>query len=71
MRVYLLYGDTYDDSWGSEISAFGVYSTLEKAEEAKEKVRKEYKMTGNYDPFDIIELNLDEYSSYYLGGYYE
>ena len=71
MRVYLLCGDTCNEPYGSEISAFGVYSTLEKAEQAKEKVKEEYEIYGDYDPFDIMELDLDEYCNYYLGGYYE
>lgn len=36
-KLYLVYADTYEELWGSEISAFGIFDSKEKAEEFCEK----------------------------------
>lgn len=41
--LYLVYGNTYADIYGEYVSTFGVFTTLEKAEEVKTNKEKEYK----------------------------
>ena len=61
MKVYVLTGDTYEGSWGSEISLFGVFSTKEKAEKLADEMQ-----------CDISVVNIDEIETpSYLGGYCE
>lgn len=40
MKLYVISADTYDDSWGCEISIFGVYNSLELAENAIKEMSK-------------------------------
>ena len=61
MKVYVLSGDTYCGSWGSEISLFGVFSNKEEAEKLADKMQ-----------CDISIVNIDEVEEpKYLGGYCE
>lgn len=84
MKLYLLYGDTYDDSYGSNICLFGVFDNMSDLNKAKEKIIKKYlKIKSNYyydqpydedflkDMFKIKTLNLNKTKDIYLGGYVE
>lgn len=66
MKLYIVSADTYGEWWGAQISFFGVYDSLEKAEKAIEELSKE----NNY-PFNINEVTLNETNEIYLGGYFE
>ena len=58
MKVYVLTGDTYVGSWGSEISLFGVFSTKDEAERLTDKIQ-----------CDISIVNIDQIEEpKYLGG---
>lgn len=63
MKVYVLTADTYYGGWGREISLIGVYNSLEKAEKAKGKLK--------YPLSEINEVDLNEDTNVYLGGYIE
>ena len=66
MKVYVVYADTYEDSYGCQISLFGVYDSFEKAEIRIKKLNKETDIL-----YGIEELTINEYKEIYLGGYYE
>ena len=66
MKVYLLTANTLSDEydgWGCEITLFGVYDSLEKAEKAKKK--------SKYPLPKINEAELNKKAGVYLGGYIE
>lgn len=66
MKVYILTGNTLSyeyNGWCCEITLFGVYDSLEKAEKAKAKLK--------YPLPKINEVELNETSGVYLGGYIE
>lgn len=65
-KVYLLSADTYEDCFGCEITAFGVFTTKRKAQDVKTKLEKQY----NYI-FHIDKVNLDELDDVYIGGFIE
>ena len=66
MKVYVIYADTYEDSWGCQISLFGVYDSYEKAEVKAKELSEE---TGLW--YQIEEFVMNECKEVYLGGYYE
>ena len=41
-KKYLVYGDTWFEGYGSTITVFGVFDTLEQAKEAKKEKEEEY-----------------------------
>lgn len=63
MKVYILTADTYYGGWGCQISLIGVYDSLEKAEKAKRELK--------YPLSEINEVDLNEDTDIYLGGYIE
>lgn len=63
MKVYILTADTYYGGWGREISLIGVYDSLEKAENAKG--------ISIFPLSEINEVDLNEDTNVYLGGYIE
>lgn len=65
MKLYVISADTYNDSWGSQISIFGVFDE-EHVYDALEELQKEY----NYY-FEVNEISLNERNETYLGGYFE
>lgn len=64
--LYVLTANTYEDSYGSEITLFGVFDTEEKAIERMEELKKEHKFV-----YMITKVMLNESTNMYLGGYYE
>lgn len=77
MTLYLVHGNTWFESYGYEEHAFGVFTSREKAEEAKivteKRLQEEKRMID--DPEDvelqILEIKSDELIDEYLGGYVE
>ena len=65
MKLYVISADTYEDSWGAQISIFGVYD-----EEHVHSALEELKKKHDYF-FKVDEINLNERSKTYLGGYFE
>ena len=65
MKLYVISADTYDCSWGSQISIFGVFNE-EHLDNALEELQQKY----NYR-FEVNELNLNQCTDIYLGGYFE
>lgn len=66
MRLYIVYADTYNAPYGSEMSIFGIFSDKEKAEQRKKSLDENYE----YDVW-IEETTLDENCEINLGGYIE
>lgn len=84
MKVYLVYGDTYFDGYGSEFHLFGVFDSREKAEEVKkckedEFYRREMKRKSGYRhienrdevEFEIKEMSVGKIDDIFVGGYVE
>lgn len=82
MTLYLVHGNTWFERYGYEEHVFGVFTSREKAEEAKivtEKRLQEEIEKNSYiyvkDPEDvelqILEIKSDELIDEYLGGYVE
>lgn len=65
MKLYVISADTHDDSWGSQISMFGVLDE-EHVYDALEELQQKY----NYN-FEVNKVNLNECTETYLGGYFE
>lgn len=65
MKLYDISADTHNDSYGSQISVFGVFDK-EHVYEALEELQKEY---GYY--FEVNEISLNKRNETYLGGYFE
>lgn len=64
MKVYILTADTYDESYGSSIELFGVFSTEEKARKQANKLK--------LDCYVISPMNIDKNEEpSYLGGHIE
>lgn len=66
MELYVVTADTYEDSYGAEITLFGVFDTEEKAIERMEELKKDNKFV-----YMITNVKLNESVEGYLGGYYE
>lgn len=84
MKVYLVYGDTYFDGYGSEFHLFGVFDSREKAEEVKKQEEDKfyrqvmkrkpcYRNIRNRDEvkFEIQEMRLGKIDDLFIGGYIE
>lgn len=65
MKLYVISADTHDDSWGVQISIFGVFGENHLIG-ALEELKQKY----NYN-FEVNEVNLNECTETYLGGYFE
>lgn len=65
MKLYVISANTYEGSWGAETNIFGVYDE-EHVQKALEELEEKY----NYF-FKVDEINLNESSKTYLGGYFE
>ena len=63
MKLYITTYDDYDDQWGASICSLGVFDSYDKAE-------KTLKNNG-IEVFQIDEVNLNEITNLYLGGYIE
>lgn len=66
MDLYVVTADTYTDSYGAEITLFGVFDTEEKAIECVEELKK-----NNTLAYMITRTQLNQNIEMYLGGYYE
>ena len=64
--VYVVTADTYEDSYGAEITLFGVFETEEKAIERVEELKKKNRFV-----YMITRTQLNKNIEGYLGGYYE
>lgn len=84
MKVYLVYGDTYFDGYGSEFHLFGAFDSREKAEEVKKQEEDEFfqqemkkkSCYRNIDSreevaFEIKEMQLNKICDLFVGGYVE
>ena len=83
MTLYLVHGNTWFEGYGYEERVFGVFTSREKAEEARivseNKICKEYEDYPDYLHIDIhehigleiLELKSDEFVDLELGGYIE
>ena len=81
-EVYVVYGNTYFYGYGEYINLFGVFDTLDAAEEAFDKTRQLYFEEELKDPhtyvekiedvdFQIKKVKLTEIIDELLGGYAE
>lgn len=81
-KIYLVYGNTYFEGYGAYIRTFGIFSSLELAEEVKKKKEDEYferEMMCKYPSiddrseieFNIEEIEVDKVINICLGGYAE
>ena len=71
-KLFIVYGDTYEGTWGTDYVLFGVFDSLEIAKQAREKREKEY--TDIYKKpfkFEIEEINKNENVCIGMGQYYE
>lgn len=64
-EVYIIYADTYTDSWGAQISLFGIATNKKDMEKIYEKVKEK-----GYFPI-VEKVELDKFKDVYLGGYFE
>ena len=84
MILYLVHGNTYFNSQGYEEHLFGIYTTKDAAENARDLFIKEFyiqEMANGYTTVDsisqvmnaiqILELEADKIKDIYLGGYIE
>ena len=77
MTLYLVHGNTWFEGYGYEEHVFGVFTSIEKAEEAKivteKRLQEEKRMIDDPEDvkLDILEVKTDELIDEYLGGYIE
>lgn len=77
MTLYLVHGNTWFERYGYEEHVFGVFTSREKAEEAKivteKRLQEEKRMIDDPEDvkLDILEVKADERIDEYLGGYVE
>lgn len=84
MKVYLVYGDTYFEKYGSDFHLFGVFTSKQAAEEVKKQKEDEFyqqemkkkSLYRNIDSreeveFEIKEMQLDKICDLLVGGYVE
>lgn len=81
--VYLVYGNTYFDEYGSSINCFGIFNTKEEALYVKKEKEDEYyqkDLDNEYSDthisrkavnFNILELKPGSIVDVYLGGHTE
>lgn len=76
MKLYLVYEDVYE-GYGCELRTYGIFTSKENAEKAKENIRKSKGPTKVIRQFwecvtpTIAEFESDECVNEYLGGYEE
>lgn len=76
MKLYLLYEEVCE-RYGCELYAYGIFTSKEKAEEAKEELRKDkgrlerFPNLFDFDTIMVGEFEADECTYRYLGGYEE
>ena len=63
--LYVVYADTYDDSWGIEVQLFGVADNENDMRAICEAVKKQ-----GYSA-RVEKVFLNQYCEEFLGGYYE
>ena len=63
--LYVVYADTYEDSWGATIEIFGVADNENDLKKICETVKK------NGYSAKVEEITLNKYCNRCLGGYYE
>ena len=67
MDLYVVTADTYTDSYGAEITLFGVFDTEKQA-----KQRVEHMIRKNpFFKFNITKIKMNRGIEEHLGGYYE
>ena len=66
MDLYVVTADTYEDSYGAEITLFGVFDTEKKAIECVEELKKKNRFV-----YMITRTQINQSIEMYLGGYYE
>lgn len=67
MKLYVVSADTYESSYGCDISIFGIYDSQEHAENAIKELEKK----NDHIRYSTDEMTLNETQEVYLGGYYE
>lgn len=76
MKLYLVYEDVYE-GYGCELRTYGIFTSKENAEKAKENIRKSKGPSKVIRQFwegvtpTIAEFESDECVNEYLGGYEE
>lgn len=76
MKLYLVYDDVYE-GYGCELRTYGIFTSKENAEKAKENIRKSKGPSKVIRQFwegvtpTIAEFESDECVNEYLGGYEE
>ena len=63
MKLYIATYDDYDDQWGASICSLGVFDSYDNAEKALKN--------NGIEVFQIDEVDLNEITNLYLGGYIE
>lgn len=63
--LYVVYADTYEDSWGATIEIFGVADNENDLKKICGTVKK------NGYSANVEEVTLNKYCNRYLGGYFE
>ena len=63
MKLYITTYDDYDDQWGTSICSLGVFDSYDNAEKALKN--------NGIEVFQIDEVDLNEITNLYLGGYIE
>lgn len=59
-KKYLVYGDTYFEGCGAEISFFGIFDTSEQAEKVKKEKEEEHYQKELKSPYSLIESEYDK-----------
>lgn len=59
-KKYLVYGNTWFEGYGANITVFGIFDTLEQAKKAKEEKEEEYFKKELKNPFSLIETKDDK-----------
>lgn len=68
--LYVVYGNEWEGFYGSQIYLYGVYDTLEKAQEVLDKKKKQFTNINPYF-FQVKKVALNQLTKEYLGGYVE
>ena len=63
MKLYITTHDDYDDQWGASICSLGVFDSYDEAEKALKN--------NGIEVFQIDEVDLNEITNLYFGGYIE
>ena len=67
MDLYVVTADTYTDSYGAEITLFGVFDT---EKESKQRV-KSLECKNPFFKFNVTQVKINRGIEEHLGGYYE